>query len=491
MRLVKETVDHPAKSGSPLLEAEQEAAFFDDLWAALYNPPIGSHWASYPLPDGSSMSLRELWVENAWNNKLFVYNNDALPIEFEMPESFALIDFHWERSDLGREARVGDDFFTDTELAELTVLVDDVLIPWDTDTPIPALEDRYRMARSHEGAALLQMHQQGFRAAGAVHGRHWQRLNRGQVPFRKGGTGVTTWVSLTGDGGIPNPPGPPYVITETAMNWSGLQHHSFPIEQLASYYSEPRGLLVPYDALYSDVAARIVKNTLDPDDYDALVRFFLELSGDFIDPETNGGVPSRRKARYDLMIAEGRSDEDFAKARPGSFPLTRGLSRLATLRRLLEAADYLKSLNNGAIPEFGRVFRTRLYDHQGNLAWPADEAGAPCDGSFLKSIGWGEDQRAAGWTAQRGYQPRYIGMGGSHLTLFALLPKPDPDSEAALPPQSYFWCTATIRSMHPEDPAFTSILPHFAENRLLPTHFSDYADDTSGSTGPTIHTYSP
>ena len=488
VRLVKEVVDHPNHARSPIAEAQKEAAFFDDLWDALYNAPDNTHWAAYPLPDGTTMSLRELWVENAWGNRIFVSNNDALPIEFEMPENFALIDFLWDRSQVGGDARVGDTLMSAAELADLTSLVNDVLVPWDTDTPIANADDRYHMTRTHEGAALVEMHQRGFSAVGN-YGRRWQRLRRGEVPFQNGST--TTFVPVTDSGGMPAAPGTGFSATETSMKWNGLQYHSFPIDQLASYYKEPVGLEVPYDALYSSVDDRIVKTHLQPEDIDAIVIFFLKLSGDYIDPENNGGVPSIRKSKYDRAMAAGQSDAFFAASRPGSFPMTRGLGRLATLRRLIEAADFLRNEHSGEIPEFGAVFRTRMFDLNDQLAWPDTEAGAACDGSFIRAIGWAPDQLANGYVPQRGYQPRYIGMGGSHLTLFTLLPKKKSDSTETLPPQSYFWCTATIRTMFPEDPSYTSILPHFAQNELLPTHFSDYADDTSGSTGPTSLWYSP
>lgn len=73
-----------------------------------------------------------------------------------------------------------------------------------------------------------------------------------------------------------------------------------------------------------------------------------------------------------------------------------------------------------------------------------------------------------GWVPLRGFQPRFLGAGGSIATLLALFPSDRPGVD------SYFWCTPGVEVMTSDPARFDAHMNAFATNTLLQTHYDDF-----------------
>jgi hypothetical protein len=141
-----------------------------------------------------------------------------------------------------------------------------------------------------------------------------------------------------------------------------LEGLAFPLTQHTSLFTG--GFEPPYEALYD--ANNLPRASLGPNEINALVEFFLKLGGHYIHPAHNGGNPSRKWARWKLV---GGNPDVFLTLLPGNYPLTAGMERVTVVRRLLQAASFLRNLpgTGGQIPPFSAVFTVRAYDHDQNV----------------------------------------------------------------------------------------------------------------------------
>lgn len=201
-----------------------------------------------------------------------------------------------------------------------------------------------------------------------------------------------------------------------------------------------------------------MRTTLGPGETNELVEFFLRLGGHYIDPAYNDGNPSRKTARWELA---GQDPEKFMSYVSATYPLTGGLERLAVVRALLDAGEYLGE----PLPQFRQVFGSRAYDHHGLPIWPGTNVDFV--GGGLRSVVWFEDLADPGLVIHQGYQTRFLSMGGSYATLLALFP----DNAGV---ESYFWCTPGVQAMGIDPQRFDVHMDAQAANVLLESRFSTY-----------------
>lgn len=462
IRQVKELVDNIMGQGSPVEEAVSEGKFFRDFWNTLY----GANWDTHIVAGTAgqlTLSLRDLWVNNTvpnHANQVFWYDDPSNPSTLrwiDMPTQFPLIDFLWTESEIGAQATVNGTHLAggldSADRLELATRVQQ-LVDWEANLP---LADRYRTLPSSNGACLLQMWRQGYTATESQFGRKWLSLVDGAAY-----AGTAPPVGLVG-GQLPTNA----AVVRNWIEWSGLESIAFPAAQLASLFDDSMPAPVPPYANLYDPTTGVAKTALSPQDTNALVRFFLELGGYYIDPTHNNGNPSRKLARFQLAANDRNS---FLASRPASFPLTRGLARVTAARRLLDAGRFLQ-IHFNTIPPFGTVFRSRAFDHNGQLRWPASGGDAACVGGGLRSVVWWFDPTVSGYQNFRGFQPRFHGLSGSYATLLALFPN------NSMPAESYFWCTPGVEPMIPVASNFDKHMQAFTNNTLMPSHYSDYASN--------------
>lgn len=492
IRIVKEAVDRMTGPDPITTDAAKEAKFMNDLWAKLW----GGTSANYTLPGtGTVVNLKSIWVDNAQNNQVFWFDNPTNTTNpgirwIDMPPGFALIDFLWSQSEIGNGAMVAHNGQGGLSASDKTTLAGYVqtLVNWES-TNVP-IADRYRMNPTSPGAALYHLYRASFDAANAF-GRHWVRLDNGRAAFASS-TGAATLLPLQ-NGQLPNPPVGTTLVRQS-LPWSTSRLIAFPLSHVDSligvnpFYTSTAGLTQPpYAALYDANGA--VKTTFTPSDINEIVKFFLQLGGYYIDPARNNGDPSRKMARFSFYNGATKPDA-FAAARPANFPLTRGLARVAVLRRMIDAGNFWQSLSSTG-NTFGDIFRTRVFGFDGVQRWPLNAngtpnpAGAPCVGPMLRSTGSIADFTAPGFAADRGMQPRYFAIGGSFVPLLTMFPQ----NQTQMQPQSYFWCTPANRLMRPDDVSFTKLMPKYATNELVTSHYSDYST-AAGSTSSTL-VYTP
>jgi hypothetical protein len=157
--------------------------------------------------------------------------------------------------------------------------------------------------------------------------------------------------------------------------WDALRGLAFPGGPLESLFRRV-GAPIPTAALY-DPATGQPRTTLGPVETNALVRFFLEIGNHYVDPQHNGGNPSRKLARFQfvrdslplntpLAIIEAA----FLASLPATYPLTGGLQQLTVARALLDTGAYLHSISPSEPPPYSQCFRARAYDHYGLQLWP-------------------------------------------------------------------------------------------------------------------------
>lgn len=498
IRQLKEVVDHPAFSAvigqdhyeSPMVTAQKELLFFTKLWQALYNGTWSNHVVAGASPS-VTLNLRDLWVNGSvpgspsLQDKIFWYDNPTNPTNpglrwIDLPPAFPLIDFYWRESELSGNfsgtpgatvvttGSVDPSGLSPGESGASGTLAALVarLVNWNSGTP------HYRNVPSSTGACLLEMMRARYNALSVVtpftpnsdFGRHWVRLRRGQVEYSQSG-----WTSLTSLGDLPGGAG---LLERESRPWLPLRELAFPGDQLATLMR--MGAKVPYDALYNP-GTQVVRTTLGPVQTNALVQFFLGLGNFYIDPQANNGNPSRKLARYQLL---GGAEATFAdRAFPPTYPLTDGLQRLTAVRTLLDTGTYLQTI--GPTPPFSQCFRARAYDQTRVIAgqppgttgqlWPAlPTPDTDCDGGSLRAVHWHDDTSAAGFVPARGFQPRFLGMGGSLATMLALFPSVGQGVD------SHFWCTPSIQVMTDSTTRFNAHMNAFATNTLLPTHYDDF-----------------
>lgn len=243
-------------------------------------------------------------------------------------------------------------------------------------------------------------------------------------------------------------------------------------------------MTVPSDELYD--APGHVRALLGAEHINALVFFFLSLGNHLVDPQSNIdpqtglGNPSTKLARFQKL---GSNEGLFLDTLPPGYPLTDGLQRLTAVRALLDTKAYLQLIAGSVTPPFSQCFRTRAYDHTGQR-WPAlPTLDADCVGGALRAVVWSEDlEQGSGRVVNRGFQPRFLGVGGSIATLLALFPSNRPDDV-----DSYFWCTPGVQVMTSDPTRFDVHMNAFSTNTLLPTRYDDFLQHFVGT--PVLHYY--
>jgi hypothetical protein len=217
-------------------------------------------------------------------------------------------------------------------------------------------------------------------------------------------------------------------------------------------------------ALYQpDIHPPQVRATLGPQQINELVEFFLKLGGHYINPVHNNGSPSRKMARWELA---GQNPTTFAGRVPGTYPLTAGLERLTVVHRLLATAAFL----GNPIPQLHERFTARAYGHDtvnSQWLWQAGGSNPQYVGHGLRSVNWIEAKDASGWFENQGFQPLFLGMGGSYATLLTMFP-----SQGGV--ESFFWCTPGVAAMGSDPNRFTVHMAAHAGNTLLTSHFSNF-----------------
>ncbi|GAB4145800.1 MAG: hypothetical protein Fur0037_13770 [Planctomycetota bacterium] len=456
IRQLKEVIDNPnyqanpqnADPADPLLRARRELQFFSDL-----KTNLNGRWRNYTVQPGLQIDLAKLWMEGgdpsqpAYTDQIFWWDRPSDPSNpgirwIDMPPGFPLIDFVWDKSEIGSGFDTGQAATAATPVGSqghwnTIVSLVNSLVAWETGVPAP---DLYKMRPSSTGACLLEMLRMGYNAQGPSYGRHWKlrQLSNG------------SWVEEQRD-----------------RAWSDLQGLAFPSSQLATLLKG--GLNPPYQAIYVNGQGGTVKATLSLQDTNDLVEFFLRLGGHYIRPDFNGGNPSRKLARWHMANDDANT---FVKRLPGNYPLTGGLERITVLRRLLDTDVFLGSSGR----TFDAHFRARAYDHNGRQLWPDPALGldTPCVGAGLRSVVWKEDTADRAHTAGRGFQPKFLGMMGSYATLLTLFPS----TGGA---ESWFWCTPGVQAMGYDlrgsletDRRFDRNMQAYSTNTLLPSHFSDF-----------------
>jgi hypothetical protein len=245
---------------------------------------------------------------------------------------------------------------------------------------------------------------------------------------------------------------------------------AFPGSQLATLL-QPVGVTTPDEALYDPASPPLVRMTLGPVQTNALVKFFLELGAYYVDPQQNGGNPSRKLSRFQIAnqgVSAAQGVTNFLDLLPAMYPLTDGLQRLTVPRALLDTAAYLQSLPGvqpGTIPPLSLCFRARAYDHTGQR-WPAQGDNECVGGGGVRSVFWNLDFNQ--YVAGRGLQPKFFGLSGSIATLMAMFPSNRNGVD------SYFWSTPGNEMMTSDPARFDAHMNAFSTATLLPTHYDDY-----------------
>jgi hypothetical protein len=471
IRQLKEVQANPTHPKSPLERARKEIQFFKDLWAMLYGS--SSPWSSHVVQGATpqlTVDLKDLWVEGRLQsrpNQVFWYadpNNPTAPSSLqwlEMPPGFQLIDFLWSESDLGHGLTAGAaasgstiELLSPVEQPDFAALIT-TLVDWDGQ-----VSGQYANLPDSTGACLLEMMRMGYQAKEGF-GRKWVRLVDGGVLF-----GSSTTPTPLVNGQLPSSS---QTLNQRSVKWDALEGLAFPYFQHTSLFQG--GFEPPYDALYDSVTGQ-PRATLAPAHINALVEFFLKLGGHYIHPSHNGGNPSRKMARWQLV---GNDPGGFADLVPGNYPLTAGMERVTVVRRLLQTANFLRTeLGYGQIPQFRSVFTARAYDHDasapgGQLRWQAGASPNPdYVGHGLRSVVWHEEPpQSPGLVQHRGYQPTFLGMGGSYATMLTMFPSTGPV-------ESYFWCTPGVEAMVADTGRFQQHMDAHAGNSLLPSHFNTF-----------------
>lgn len=468
IRLLKEVVDNPSHPQSPLVRASEEILFFKDLWAKLHD--TNSQWRTHAVAGqtGLTVDLQDLWIQgHQQHGGVFWYADPDNPTAvgslqwFATPPGFPLIDFVWSESDLGCDLTAGIaanstnvSVLTSDETTKLNTLVR-ILVDWGG----VATADRYKNLPDSTAACLLEMARMGYRAE-VDYGRKWLRLVDGGVLF----AGSTTPVPLAG-GQVPGGPGTP---TSESTKWTTLEGLAFPMFQHTSLFQG--GLEPPYEAIYFPNTKQ-PRTTLGPHQINQLVKFFLQLGGHYIDPEQNNGIPSRKLARWELLL---KDPNIFVVSQPGSYPLTAGMERLTAVRRWLATDQFMHAQFGSHIPQFLDVFTARAYGHDATPnsgpLWPTGSQNAAYVEQGLRSVVWHADVTSgSGFVNRRGFQRKFLGMGGSYATMLAMFP-----SHGSAQVQSFFWCTPGIEAMGDDPARFNTHMNDHASNILEPSYYSNF-----------------
>jgi hypothetical protein len=481
IRQLQEIVDNSSNSASPVTVAQKELQFFNDLWTSLFgNQSHGPLWDQHQVvgnPTPLTLSLRDLWVKGnvqGHENQFFWYDNPTNLSNpgirwFDLPASFPLIDFVWQETEAGRGTTAGfllQNGVLSTNGPDFGSLVAE-LVNWD---PVTDSGSAYRGDPTSTGACLLGMMRAGYNArTNGIYdfGRHWVRLSRGEVEYSGSG-----WAPLTASGQLPGGG----TLVRQNRPWAALAGLAFPGGQLETLMRPAGGgVSAEYAALY-DPSTNQPRAVLNPVQTNALVKFFLRLGNHYVEPQNPGDNPSTKLARFQLL---GSSDAAFLADRSDLYPLTDGLMRLTVARSLLDAGQYLQSTTSG-IPPLSQCLRARAYGHTGRSSsqswvWPASpETDHDCvGGGGLRAVAWMEDETDPGRVLNRGFQPKFLGFGGSISPLLALFPN---DRSGV---DSYYWCTPGEREMTSEATRFDVHMDAFATNMLLSTHYDDFLNPSN------------
>ena len=494
--------------------AKQEIAFFEDLWTCLWR----GDWDNYELQPGIFVDLKDVWIDNTWPNssnpQVFWFPSDpANPTvpgtqeNIDMPTDFALIDFLWSEVRMGKH--------------KLPAVYGVQKIP-GFDDAVSKLEtwknEEFAETIPSLGAALAQQFEVGLLAnkngiedgqvrqnAHFHEGRMWSPVSNGRVlatgtryPSANWMTNLST-LDLVNEIDQGNEANSRYGVLPSgcdvdAENRFDMSCPGFGdefllqfvqsykpldmIKRFASLLTEHPGAgqdhpiveipLPPYDALYSDVATRTVKDIsqLSREDINALVSFFLNDLGRFGLVSGGGASTSRKKESVDAWWANP-GENPFPWSR--TYPLTRNIARITLMQRLVEADEF--NMATG-IDEFGDLRRTRIFDVDGVQVFGGDD-GAPTEGGFLRAsasvVGETED----------GFQEELISSGGSRSPLLTLFP-----DDPSLPPISFFSSFPGNRPAMSASAHYADLIVPWVAGDLTPTHYSDYADSDNWSSDP-------
>ena len=509
-------------------EAARELRFFDRLWQRLFDPPPGSTWEAYTfeLEDGSqeTVSLRDLWVNNTLG-KVFWFPAalGGAAAELAMPARSALIDFLWHETRFPgwKWAADGTGGLKGAERRALIGLLH-VLEEWD------AAEHPFAMDGSSAAAGLLAQFRLGFEASTYETGWRWTPLFG-----KRTGAGLVASVAvlnttidndpdldsivyspLTASGSIDSgtqplilkydpkapgvvstvPPGPKppsgrpgstrqlagSIPLDVYYSYRGLRGIAFPKSSLTSLLgstSEHPISAIPspdLDLLLDDDDELPLNPT--PAQINEITRFFLALGGWI----TDGDIATSTKHLFNNLSTAGLLE--FLGSYSLTFPLPRGLARVAIVRRLLDAASFLEQNVADPLPSLGEVFRARAHDLQGAMHFPETRDGEPADGEAIRRVSllpdveevedWPVDVKAA---SDEGFQSRAWAAGGSNRPMLTLFPKSSPGEENPPAPRSRFWNAPGQRQLSLDSPHHVGdLMAAYAANKLCDTHYDDY-----------------
>ena len=506
-------------------EAAREAAFFEDLWVALHAG--GALDADYQIELGpgqtETVNLRDVWVDNQFTDangvpRIFWYPDYGYAEYVDMPGQSALIDFFHEQTRVGGKS-VADSGATLTQLeVDALTLAPGPVNPQGPEPVIPLLEgwaaEGYANTIGSEPAALYLQYGQGFLAAKNgwnaasntikpdneyEEGHMWASLVNGDlisVPVRFPDTeslsaANQTLVDLGPTGSPPSPIDEEgrfntgEHLLRPVVSYQALGSIVLSMDSLASLMAESgsagrHGILrvpslsqredagdpleqPPYDALYSNVGTRTVKtpDQLSRADINALVRLFLVRMGGF---SLEAGQGTDKVSRFDAWLLDMTQPPPYA----WHYPLTRNLTRVACLRRLLLADEFNRDKFNGQRPEWGDLVRARIIDYTNTQRWPLNNGvpvpeGAACEGGFLR-----EAPMLPDGPVTAGFSDRFWATAGSARPMFVMYP------EDGGSPISYFCAYPGNRLSAPDSPHFAGLMDSWASGELVLTHKEDF-----------------
>ncbi|ANM31035.1 hypothetical protein ABI59_17835 [Acidobacteria bacterium Mor1] len=482
-------------------EFDREVRFFEDLMSALQNPPDGSDWQAYSDELGEPSryegeSLYDIWVANTFES-VFRYGESGL-IEDGMPPHLGLIDFDWTQSEIGsgRIADVlADSGLSGTDRAHLEAAFQ-LLVEWDVADPGA---NRHRVEPGSQAATLLAQYGLGYDAGHRDFlsqenyraGRKWVPLFNGQPAS---GSEANPFCYDTPPSGGPEP-------LQFVQSYGAYRFLANPLDPHASIVGDAPGLDLtrnlaapPYDALYIDEAARDVRTQLSRAQVTELVEFFLELGGWLDGNNVSGKREAFLETRCAVTGQNNNSYYDFSKLYAPTYPLTRNMSRLLVLRRLLAAKLWLEA-EYGEIPAMQQIYQARYYSandqlyHQGPVVAEGDGGIRPVGClPIIDPVYSGPNLARLGIESQRGrgFQREMYCYGGGMSPVLTYLPYRESPDDPLEPAQAYFWNVPGQVFSDFDSPHHADMVDNWALRQLLDSHEQDYDE---GGAPAASHTY--
>jgi hypothetical protein len=516
-------------------EADRESQFFKDLWEALWSPQGLTHLKQVSPSIVAQVNLKSIWIDGIGST--FYYPEDLYPgagfqnraYNFAMPQGGALVDFLWRQTWLsaGQEPRAADGSVSldAGEEASLASKLDQ-LIQWDG--PVA-----YERSAGSTSALLFEQFKQGFSANNYAHARRWVPVLDGAVmsspvPYDDASFGSQPRHTLAlVAGALPDPlvgddqflaPTQPYdgeYLVNAPLPWEDFKSMAFPPFTWSSMWLPSGAGLHPianhpeisqevYDSLY--LPSGSVKQVLCKTDVNQLVKFLLELGGFWSESGASDpslAAPSTKLVPFDNWLASWDSSKPLPPPHAKGYPLTRNMIRVALLRRLLDAGDFI---TNHGLGTYGEVIKVRAYAYDDQQKWPLvgglpDPAGAPSEGyGFAGAVPFPDLEQSfsdPAYTLNKflfqkgeGFAQRFWAKPVSTWPLLTFFP------ENGRPAQSFFWVAPGNRIMAFDSLHYAAGMQAIADNELMTTHFNDYLRPHVWSTEPGIdapiqHCYSP